>query len=275
MKKVLSILALVATIFSVSCTTGEDVDLTEKLEKSSETIAMLEEEKKEYTATINELTTEISRMETEYNKEMEALDVEKKEALSQVAELLEQINDIEQMDTDEVPSISGPIVGASLLSEASQIVALMSAENYADLSAYVDPVEGIRISPYQYVDTTNDIVLMASEVAVWDTLPLMTWGTYDGSGEPIELTGYDYFHQFVYGADFNSAPYIGQNTVLSTGNMINSIMSTYPGASFVEFYYDGFDPIYEGMDWQSLTVVMKDIGGQWYLVGIVHGQWTI
>jgi hypothetical protein len=29
------------------------------------------------------------------------------------------------------------------------------------------------------------------------------------------------------------------------------------------------------MDWQSLRLVFEETAGNWYLVGIVHDQWTI
>ncbi len=139
----------------------------------------------------------------------------------------------------------------------------------------MDPTDGLRLTPYQYVDLSNDIVLTQSQVSDWTTVPLMTWGSYDGTGDPINLNGMDYYNSFVYDEDYLNAPYIGQNTVLSSGNMINNITTVYPGASYVEFYFDSFNPAYSGMDWSSLTLVMKNVGGQWYLIGLVNGQWTI
>jgi hypothetical protein len=37
----------------------------------------------------------------------------------------------------------------------------------------------------------------------------------------------------------------------------------------------GFDPEYEGMDWRSLRLVFEKKNDIWYLVGIIHDQWTI
>ena len=37
----------------------------------------------------------------------------------------------------------------------------------------------------------------------------------------------------------------------------------------------GFEPEYEGIDWKSLTLVFEKDSGDCYLVGIIHGQWTI
>ena len=48
-----------------------------------------------------------------------------------------------------------------------------------------------------------------------------------------------------------------------------------PDAVMVEFHYPGFDAAYGGMDWRSLRLFLEQKDGTWYVVGIVHGQWTI
>ena len=30
-----------------------------------------------------------------------------------------------------------------------------------------------------------------------------------------------------------------------------------------------------GMDWRSLWLVFEKLGAEWFLVGVVHGSWTI
>jgi hypothetical protein len=42
----------------------------------------------------------------------------------------------------------------------------------------------------------------------------------------------------------------------------------------VEYYFPGFDPQYEGMDWRSLRLIFLQDNDVWYLAGIVHDQWT-
>jgi hypothetical protein len=43
----------------------------------------------------------------------------------------------------------------------------------------------------------------------------------------------------------------------------------------VEYHFSGFDKKFEGMDWASLKLVFENSNNEWYLVGIVHDQWTI
>jgi hypothetical protein len=43
----------------------------------------------------------------------------------------------------------------------------------------------------------------------------------------------------------------------------------------VEYHFSGFVEDYGGMDWVSLRLVFIEEEGSWFLVGIVHDQWTI
>ena len=56
---------------------------------------------------------------------------------------------------------------------------------------------------------------------------------------------------------------------------MNNVRAIYPKSIVVEYYYDGFDPQYEGMDWQSLRLVFESEADRWVLVGIIHDEWTI
>lgn len=190
----------------------------------------------------------------------------------------EKIKDLEAklVQANEQTVMSGPTLGNSLLAEATNIMAALSANDMSTLSLYVPTLGGLRLSPYQYVNISGDIVLTQNDVLNLFTLPTVyTWGNYDGSGDPINLTATNYYSEFIYDYNYLVAPQIGQNTILSSGNMINNITTVYPTASFVEFYFPGFAPQYGGMDWSSLTLVMENQGGYWKLIGIVHGQWTI
>jgi len=64
------------------------------------------------------------------------------------------------------------------------------------------------------------------------------------------------------------------NEELGHSSMINNIAEFYPGSSFVEYHFSGFEEKYEGMDWVSLRLVFLQEGGRWYLVGLVNDQWT-
>jgi hypothetical protein len=62
---------------------------------------------------------------------------------------------------------------------------------------------------------------------------------------------------------------------MSVGNSINNINTAYPKSDYIENYFSGFNKKYEGMDWRALRLVFQKEGDRYYLVGIVHDQWTI
>jgi hypothetical protein len=56
---------------------------------------------------------------------------------------------------------------------------------------------------------------------------------------------------------------------------LNNIIDVYTGKQVIEYYFSWFDTQYEGIDRRSLNLVFDKQDGQWKLIGIIHGQWTI
>ncbi|WP_156940319.1 copper amine oxidase N-terminal domain-containing protein, partial [Paenibacillus forsythiae] len=159
---------------------------------------------------------------------------------------------------------------------AAAAVQALKAKDWTALASMVHSSRGVRFTPYGYVDTAKDIVLSRSQIAaVGADGTVRTWGAFDGTGDPIKLTFAQYYDRFIYSADFAAALEIGYNQTIGTGNSLDNARNVYPDAILVEYHYDGFDPQYAGMDWQSLRLVFVKEGGQWMLAGIIHDQWTI
>jgi hypothetical protein len=161
---------------------------------------------------------------------------------------------------------------------AQEVLSALKEKNIAKLASVVHPQKGVQFSPYSYIHPSTDIQVQASNLAaLWVSPSLTHWGTFDGSGDPIDLTFPNYWAKFVYNANFAAAPQISYNTILGKGNMINNVFSIYPTTTYitVEYHFPGFDPQYQGMDWTSLRLVFAYSGAQWYLVAIVHDQHTI
>lgn len=59
------------------------------------------------------------------------------------------------------------------------------------------------------------------------------------------------------------------------GNSLDNVKEIYPDADYTEFYFSGFDPKYDGMDWQKLRLIFKTKAGRTFLIAIIHDQWTI
>jgi hypothetical protein len=159
---------------------------------------------------------------------------------------------------------------------AIETLGLLQGENFDSLSEYVHPAKGVRFSPYTFVDVENDVILIQDDVKnILADSRSFNWGNYDGSGEPMNKPFKEYFDEFVYDQDFFSAPEVSYDDPIGTGNMINNASEVYSDAIIVEYYFDGFDPEYEGMDWVSLKLVFEKYEKEWYLVGIIHNSWTI
>lgn len=173
----------------------------------------------------------------------------------------------------EAPAATSP---PSLLSTALTVITLLENDDMTGLAPYVHPTLGLRFSPYGYVDLATAQVFTAAQIpGLLADSTVYTWGSYDGSGDPIQLTPAAYYAEFVYDEDYANPHMIGNNTVIGTGNTLINTVTVYPTASFVEFHFTGFDPQYSGMDWSSLRLIFENVGGNWLLIGIVHDAWTI
>ena len=173
----------------------------------------------------------------------------------------------------QVGWVNDPIAARS----AEAIMALKDGDMQT-LSGLIHPGKGLRFSPYATVHTGagGDLVFSAGQVqGLMADSTVHHWGVYDGSGNPIDLTFRQYYEEFVYDADFARPDVVGFDQVVGQGNSIDNIATAYPNGVMVEYHFEGFDPQYAGMDWCSLRLVFEEQDGTWYLVGIVHDQWTI
>lgn len=165
-------------------------------------------------------------------------------------------------------------VDEGIAASAVPIIMAIKNQDMSALETWVHPVKGLRFSPYTFV---LDEYLVFSAADIPDLLSDTTiyhWGTFEGLGEPIELTFGDYYDEFIYDADFFQPQVVGLDEAVGMGSMINNIAQFYPGAVTIEYHFEGFDPQYEGYDWLSLRLVLEEHEGSWYLVGIVHDEWT-
>jgi len=157
---------------------------------------------------------------------------------------------------------------------ASEVIATIKNSDFTKLATYVHPQKGVRFSPYGYVSTQSNLVFSADKIKnVTTDQTKYVWGGYDGSGFPMELTFEEYFKSYVYSHDFANATEISYNRSVGSGNTLNNILVAYPNGTFVEYRFPGLK--YGGMDWQSLRLIFEELNGTWYLVGVVHAQWTI
>ncbi len=212
-------------------------------------------------AVVTDLENEID----ELNEEIVAFE-------NQIVELENQITILENQEVTEEPEQ----ISSSLITSALEVMELIDTEDFTGLQNWVHPDDGVRFSPYAYVNTQTDLVFASQSFPSLMADPsVLTWGSFDGSGEPIEFNFMDYYNRFIYDQDFLNPEIIGINSIVGSGNILVNIGDVYPTGEFVEFHFTGFDPQYEGMDWRSLILVFEEVGNEWKLIGIVHNEWTI
>lgn len=174
---------------------------------------------------------------------------------------------------NETPSMSPAAAQQIIQSRARQVILAIQAKDMNQLANYVHPTKGVRFSAYSYVDKKGDLVFKPAQVrGLGASTRRYLWGEYDGSGDPIRMTFNRYYRQFVYDKNFARAPQVSYNEISGGGTIIPNIFSSYPGAIVVDYY---FPPADGEMDWRSLRLAFQKHGSVWYLVGIIHNEWTI
>ena len=182
---------------------------------------------------------------------------------------------LNQTSSSVPPTSEPPSVQQMIIDRSFAIVSALKNKDMVTLSQYVHPQMGLRFSPYATVKDSDQVFAADKVLGLVNDPTIYLWGNYDGSGAPINLTFADYYAKFVYDVDFANAPEIALNHRLGTGNSIDNAFEYYQSSMVVEFYFPGFDPQYTGMDWRSLRLVFMQQGNDWFLVGIIHDQWTI
>jgi hypothetical protein len=178
---------------------------------------------------------------------------------------------IARADKEVAPPKEVPV---SIKIVADSVVRLLEKKDYEAFMRVIHPEKEVRLTPYLHIDAEHDIWLSGKLEWIPTDGPVVLWGNYDGSGEPIFLTIDDYMDKFVTDADYLGKGEKLINATKSRGNSVDNLTTVYPQAEYVEYYIPGTEEN-SGMDWRSLRLVFERHEGQWKLVGIIHGSWTV
>ena len=181
-----------------------------------------------------------------------------------------------EVSPSESAAPTEPVDSKDLLETASAAVQLIKSGSYDALSEMVHPEDGVYFTPYSNVDFNSNVQFTAEQVKnINSDEEVYLWGTTDGEGAPINMTPKQYFKKYVFDQDYTTAPVIGRNYVVMSGNSIENVKEAYPDCQFVDFHFPGFDEQVGGMDWCTLRLVFREYEGSYKIVGIIHAQWTI
>lgn len=187
-----------------------------------------------------------------------------------ISELEDRIKELEENKNNN------DLKSDNLLDSLINVLESIKVKDMDKLSLYIHPSKGIRFSPYPSVEIDRDRVFNKDEIkGIKNNNEVYEWGNYDGSGNPISLNFSDYYERFVYDVDFFNPDIIGNNEIIASGNAVENVKEVYPHGQFIEFYVKGDNPDLGDTSWRSLKLVFEEENGSWYLVGIIHGEWTI
>jgi len=155
------------------------------------------------------------------------------------------------------------------------ILKALKIKDYKSFASHFHPVDGVRFSPYGFIDQTHKHVLAKDFLEAIDKNWTLTWGHFDNSGMAIKMKVKPYLEKFIYDADYLNADEKSYDEFISRGNTINNLKESYPQLHFTEYYFKGTDEKYKGLDWKSLRFVFKKQGDAYYIVAVIHDQWTV
>lgn len=182
---------------------------------------------------------------------------------------------VEKKLPDTLRPVEKPNEQDAVKAKGAAVLSALRAKNYKLVSQFFSK-NGVYFSPYGFLDSTNCKRLTSADFLEsiqknW----ILTWGSYDGSGEPIQLTTKAFIKKFVYNADYLHAEQVSYNQVFQKGNSLVNLTDIFPNHPFLDYHFSGFDQKYAGMDWTSLILVFDKEGSDYVLVAVIHHQWTV
>jgi hypothetical protein len=166
---------------------------------------------------------------------------------------------------------------SGVLQAARQVVEAIKAKDGERWAELAHPEKGVRFSPYAYVEVKSDVVFSRDQIRrFWTDEMTYTWGFADGTGDPINMTPRQYCDRYIMDRDFLNPSTTSVDNDRARGNTNNNAAEVYPQGTRVEYYIE--PSIREGvpdLDWAALRLVFEESAGSWFLVAVIHDQWTV
>lgn len=161
-----------------------------------------------------------------------------------------------------------------VMTAAKEIVVALKNKDLKTVARFVHPMKGLRFAPYGYLEKGDLVFKKAQIPSLFQLRRTYVWGSYDGSGDPINVGFPAYYNQFIYDRNYARAPGVAYDKQIGFGNGVFNVKEIYPQAKFVGYNFPEGD---DGnvMGWSTLYLVFEKSGARWYLTAIVHDQWVI
>jgi hypothetical protein len=165
---------------------------------------------------------------------------------------------------------------SDVLQVAKQVVEAFKSQDGKRLASLAHPEKGVRFSPGAFVDVASDVVFSRAQIETfWTDNKSYIWGFADGTGDPINMTPSQYCREYIMNRDFLKPSSINVNNDQAAGNTRNNAALVYPNGTRVEYYIE--PSIRDGvpeLDWAALRLVFEKSGDSWFLVAVIHDEWT-
>jgi len=167
-------------------------------------------------------------------------------------------------------------VEATVRARAALAVTALRDKDFAAVAALAHPVKGVRFTPYTFVQARDNVLDAATIRQGFTNTRTYMWGFTDGKGDPMDWNFERYHGRYVYNKDYSKAsPVLFDNYPTNPrGNKNDNTKAFYPQGRTVEYHLPSSDPN-TTLDWAGLRLVFEDVSGTWYLVGVIHDEWTI
>jgi len=177
----------------------------------------------------------------------------------------------------EKPPSSDDVDNAALTALAFSVLELIRDGDFVALSRIAHPEFGVVFSPSPTVALSTDRRFSVEQIAaLGGDNNVYVWGICNGSGEPIDMTPYEYFSEFVLAKDYSDAPIVGINRVVKSGNALENITDVFPDVQFIEFHMPGGGKdTADELGWSSLRLGFEKYDGRLWLTLILHSKWTV
>lgn len=203
---------------------------------------------------------------------------EQKELLAKINKLQNEIRLLQQRaQLQSVPANPRDLDYQKLLAGREQkVIMALKQRDMNALAAYVHPGKGVRFSPYIFINPDSDLVFSAERIRwFFQDRKERIWGYYEDTATPLKLTNEAYFKSYIYDDNYVFADKINFNREIKGSLTAGNVFEVYPKAIVVEYLCSKNGNPDEDSAWRDLKLVFTAEEKTWYLVGIIHDQWTI
>lgn len=151
----------------------------------------------------------------------------------------------------------------------------LAGGDFEKLQLFMHPTKGTVFSATPFIDMTESVQPMPNDLlTLTASSEKFVWGIGEATGEPIELSFAEYYHQYITSVNYRES-YIEVNYGLipNRGNASLNYKELFPTTIAVEYFYPGTET-YEGLDYSSLILVFEKYEESYYLVAVMNSYWT-